>query len=103
MNVRLLLPVLICLARAWMISGEFKKRWKLASTRIAELSADAKALIERMAASGSLPPASAGLFWPESASRWRYPRRRAASSGRGRAGRSRPGHRRVRGIAPRGR
>ena len=56
--------MLICLARAWIISGEFKKRWKLDSTRSAELSSDAKALMERIAASGSLPPASAGFFWP---------------------------------------
>ena len=61
MNVRDALPALICWARAWTISAEDRNRWKLTSTRMAELSADARALTARMAASGSLPPASAGL------------------------------------------
>ena len=64
-KVRFCLPRVICRARAWTISGLERKRWKLVKTRIAELSALARALIERMAASGSLPPASAvALFWP---------------------------------------
>ena len=48
-----------------MISGDDKNLWKLVKTNTAELSALAKALIDRMAASGSLPPASADwpLFW----------------------------------------
>ena len=46
MNVRLDFPVLICFASAWTISGECRKRWKLVSTRIAELSGEAMALID---------------------------------------------------------
>ena len=37
---------------------------EIGQQRIAELSGDAMALIDLIAASGSLPPASAGAFWP---------------------------------------
>jgi len=37
MKVRFCLPVLICLARAWTISGEFRNLWKFVKQRMAEL------------------------------------------------------------------
>lgn len=64
MNVRFCLPVTTCWASAWMISGLPRNLWKFCSTNAAELSSAARALIERMAASGSLPPASAGCSAP---------------------------------------
>ena len=65
-NVLFVLPELTCWARAWTISADCMKRWKLTMTNNAELSAEASAFSDRMAASGSLPPASAvWLFaWP---------------------------------------
>ena len=71
MNVRFCLPWVICWTMAWTISADCRKRWKLTKTRTAELSFDARALMERMAASGSaatgvgsLPVALAGKPQP---------------------------------------
>ena len=65
MNVRFCFPVVICWINAWMISAEFRKRWKFASTRIAEDSGLAKALLpilddlERIIESGREHPDNA--------------------------------------------
>jgi len=64
MNVRFCLPAAIWLANACTISADCMKRCKFDNTRSAELSAPARALIDLMAANGSLPPASAGCSLP---------------------------------------
>ena len=98
MNVRLALPVLICLARAWTISGEFKKAMEVGQHE------DRRTIRRRQgvdAADGGQRIAATGIGWccsgRESASRWQCPRLPAASSAGGRAWQSRPGRRHARG------
>ena len=59
-NVRLFFPARICLATAWMISGELRKRWKFTNTRTAELFGFAKAFLLTLNPDNSLVKSAQG-------------------------------------------